>query len=62
MWDAYKYYSKVGGFEYDDELVMNSITETHNIAFNRIETLFPTQRLNSQTLWFQRDSQMQKLW
>ena len=41
MWDAYKYYSKVGGFEYDDELVMNSITETHNIAFNRIESFVP---------------------
>jgi DNA polymerase-3 subunit alpha len=41
MWDAYKYYSKVGGFEYDDELVMNSITETHNIAFNRIEDFVP---------------------
>jgi len=41
MWDAYKYYSKVGGHEYDDELVMNSITETHNIAFNRIEDFVP---------------------
>ena len=41
MWDAYKYYSKSGGFEYDDELVMNSITETHNIAFNRIENFTP---------------------
>ena len=41
MWDAYKYYSKVGGFEYDDDLVMNSITETHNIAFNRIESFVP---------------------
>ena len=41
MWDAYKYYSKTCGFEYDDELVMNSITETHNIAFNRIESFVP---------------------
>jgi DNA polymerase-3 subunit alpha len=41
MWDAYKYYSKVGGFEYDDELVMNSITETHHIAFNRIDNFVP---------------------
>ena len=41
MWDAYKYYSKVGGYEYDDQLVMNSITETHNIAFNRIEDFVP---------------------
>ena len=41
MWDAYKYYSKIGGHEYDDELVMNSITETHNIAFNRVEDFIP---------------------
>jgi len=41
MWDAYKYYSKTGGFEYDDNLVMDSITETHNIAFNRIEDFTP---------------------
>jgi len=41
MWDAYKYYSKVGGHEYDDELVMNSITETHNIAFNRVADFVP---------------------
>jgi len=41
MWDAYKYYSKTCGFEYDDQLVMDSITETHNIAFNRIESFVP---------------------
>ncbi len=41
MWDAYKYYAKVGGYEYDDDLVMNSITETHHIAFNRIEDFVP---------------------
>jgi len=41
MWDAYKYYSKMAGVEYDDELVMNSITETHNIAFNRVEDFVP---------------------
>ena len=41
MWDAYKYYSKTGGFKYDDQLVMDSITETHNIAFNRIEDFIP---------------------
>ena len=41
MWDAYKYYSKTGGFEYDDQLVMDSITETHNIAFGRIEDFTP---------------------
>ena len=41
MWDSYKYYSKTGGFEYNDQLVMDSITETHNIAFNRIESFTP---------------------
>jgi len=41
MWDAYKYYSKTAGVEYDDQLVMDSITETHNIAFNRIESFVP---------------------
>jgi len=41
MWDSYKYYSKTCGVEYDDQLVMDSITETHNIAFNRIEDFTP---------------------
>ena len=41
MWDSYQYYSKTCGFEYDDQLVMDSITETHNIAFNRIEDFVP---------------------
>ena len=41
MWDAYKQYSKSCGFEYDDQLVMDSITETHKIAFNRIESFIP---------------------
>ena len=41
IWESYKQYSKNLGMEYDDDLVMNSITETHNIAFNRIETFVP---------------------
>jgi len=41
IWESYKQYSKNLGVEYDDDLVMNSITETHNIAFNRIETFVP---------------------
>ena len=41
IWESYKEYSQNLGMEYDDELVMNSITETHNIAFNRIETFVP---------------------
>lgn len=41
MWQAYKNYSSALGVEYDDDLVMNSITETHNIAYNRIERFEP---------------------
>jgi len=41
MWESYKNYSESTGFEYDDKLVMDSITETHHIAHNRIESFFP---------------------
>ena len=41
MWDSYKHYTQLNGVEYDDDLVMDSITETHNIAFNRIEAFMP---------------------
>jgi len=41
MWDSYKYYSKTCGFEYDDQLIMDSITRTHDIAFNRVEAFVP---------------------
>ena len=41
MWKSYKQYSAEGGFEYDDELVLQSIEETHHIAFDRIEKFFP---------------------
>jgi DNA polymerase III alpha subunit len=41
MWASYKSYSKDCGYEYDDELVRDSITETHNIAFERIEDFLP---------------------
>ena len=41
MWDSYKKYSKMCGVEYDDELILNSIKETHKIAFDRIESFFP---------------------
>jgi DNA polymerase-3 subunit alpha len=41
IWESYKQYSENLGMEYDDDLVMNSITETHNIAFNRIENFVP---------------------
>jgi len=41
MWHSYKEYSKIAEQEYDDDLVMKSITETHHIAFNRIEDFTP---------------------
>jgi len=45
IWESYKQYSQNLGIEYDDELVMNSITETHNIAFNRVENFVPDTRV-----------------
>ena len=41
MWDSYKHYSKTCDQEYDDRLVMDSITRTHDIAFNMIEDFVP---------------------
>jgi DNA polymerase-3 subunit alpha len=41
MWESYKQYSDEQGFEYDDDLVMQSIEETHTIAFDRIESFLP---------------------
>ena len=41
MWEAYKKYSSECGVEYDDELVMRSITNTHKIAHEQIESFMP---------------------
>ena len=41
MWESYKKYSKLCGEEYDDELILSSITNTHTIAKDRIETFLP---------------------
>ena len=41
MWESYKTYSKECGVEYNDDLVMKSITETHRIAHERIEAFLP---------------------
>ena len=41
MWDSYKHYSALCKQTYNDELVMDSITRTHKIAFERIETFEP---------------------
>ena len=41
MWEAYQRYSKECETEYDDQIVLDSIKETENIAFNRIEDFLP---------------------
>ena len=41
MFESYKKYSKECGVEYDDNLVLNSITRTHQIAHERIEDFLP---------------------
>lgn len=41
MFESYKKYSALVGREYDDDLVLNSLTETFHIAHSRIDTFFP---------------------
>tara|TARA_Y100000592_G_scaffold99255_1_gene174635 strand:+ start:6430 stop:9852 length:3423 start_codon:yes stop_codon:yes gene_type:complete len=41
MYESYKKYSKACGYEYDDKLVLDSITRTHEIAHKRIESFLP---------------------
>ena len=41
VWESYKQYSDSMGFEYDDDVVLKSIEETHKIAFERIESFLP---------------------
>ena len=41
MWESYKAYSASIGVEYDDDLVLNSITNTHVIAMDRIQSFLP---------------------
>ena len=41
MWDSYKKYSAAVGIDYDDDLILGSITRTHDIAMNRIEDFTP---------------------
>jgi DNA polymerase-3 subunit alpha len=41
MWESYKQYSQEQGFEYEDKVILDSIEETHRIAFDRIETFLP---------------------
>jgi DNA polymerase III subunit alpha len=41
MWESYKKYSKICETEYDDDLVLDSITRTYKIAHERIERFMP---------------------
>ena len=41
MWESYKKYSAECGVEYDDDLVLQSIKHTHEIAHQRIEDFLP---------------------
>lgn len=41
VWESYKKYSSEANMDYDDELVRESIEETHRIAFERIEDFLP---------------------
>ena len=41
MWDSYKRYADESDFDYDDDLVMESITNTATIAFEQIEDFLP---------------------
>ena len=41
MFESYKKYSEECGAKYDDELVLNSIKRTHQIAHERIESFLP---------------------
>jgi DNA polymerase-3 subunit alpha len=41
MWESYKHYSELCETDYDDELVLRSIEETHRIAFERIDNFLP---------------------
>ena len=41
MWEAYKSSAEELGFEYDDNLVRQSLQNTYHIAHERIDTFFP---------------------
>jgi len=45
MWESYKKYSSQSSFEYDDELVLKSIVNTHEIAHSKIESFMPDNKV-----------------
>ena len=45
MWESYKKYSEECGVDYDDDIVMKSITHTHEIAHQRIDDFLPDNKV-----------------
>jgi DNA polymerase-3 subunit alpha len=41
MWESYVQYSRECGVEYDDDLILRSIEETHLISTQRVEKFYP---------------------
>ena len=41
MWASYKKYASEAGIEYDDQVVLNSIQETYQIAHERVDDFLP---------------------
>jgi DNA polymerase-3 subunit alpha len=41
MWESYKKYSEACGVEYDDQLILDSIERTYEIAHEKVESFFP---------------------
>lgn len=41
MWESYKKYSKSCNIEYEDQIILKSIEESHSIAFDKIENFEP---------------------
>ena len=41
MWESYKKYSAECGAEYSDDMIYDSLTTTHHIAYERIEDFMP---------------------
>ncbi len=41
MWESYQKYSQMNNIKYDNDLILESMTNTHHIAFNMIEDFVP---------------------
>ena len=45
MFESYQKYAQMNGVQYDEQVVLNSITRTHDIAFNMIESFIPDSKV-----------------